>query len=173
MTLFGVLLVALAVGLAAAQTPTPHCQPYPGIDFYNLGQGYCLNMTEILNGVNSGTFDFYFNWCSYNNNVPTCFPWPPIAYETQGLGCARCELPGEPSYVVKSSVMTCGMPFMGWTTGMAYNAQTQQVSYVVNDGTGTTASITVQCDTNGAAGSIGCPSSYTVSGTVPISTLLP
>jgi len=40
---------------------------------------------------------------------------------------------------------------------MAYNAQGQQVSYVVNDGTGTTASITVTCDPNGASGSIGCP----------------
>jgi len=137
-------LCVLALCLSVTLAQSPNCQPTSGISFVGLTAGYCPQMTQLLNGVNSGTFDFYFNWCSTGSQ------------ESCPAG-----------YVVQGSANSCDRSFISWTTGMAYNAQTQMVAYVVSDTTGSTASITVTCNPNGAAGAIGCPSSYNVAGTGP------
>ena len=121
---------------------TPNCKPASGIDFSTIPVGYCHQMAQMINNVSTGNYSFYFNWCT-------------LGYQE------ACR----PSYVVQGNVGSyfCDRNFTGWTTGMTYSAQQQQVSYTVNDGMGSTGLITVTCNASGASdGSLTCPKSYIV-----------
>jgi len=136
-----VITLCMLVSVTFAQMP--FCKPTAGIDFSNLPVGHCKNMQQILNGFDTGNYyTFYFNWCN--------------------LGAQEsCQ----PSYVVQGALKSCDRNFTSWTTGMTYNATQQQVSYIVNDGFGSMALITVTCDPNGASnGNVTCPNHYSVVG---------
>ena len=129
---------------AVAFAQSPNCKPTEGVDFTNVPKGSCPNIIQYLNGDPGSPYAFDFNWCN----------------TAASSSCA-------PSYVVQGGGGVCDRPFTGWTSGMSWNAQYQQVSYTVNDGAGTTATVTVTCDPNGADNTITCPSQYQVVGPNP------
>ena len=129
---------------AVAFAQSPNCKPTEGVDFTKVPIGHCPNIIQYLNGDPGSPYAFDFNWCN----------------TAASSSCA-------PSYVVQGGGGVCDRPFTGWTSGMSWNAQYQQVSYTVNDGAGTTATVTLTCDPNGADNTITCLSQYQVVGPNP------
>eukprot|EP00759_Apiculatamorpha_spiralis_P024072 PhF_6_TR27805/c1_g2_i15/m.40535 len=132
-------MLAVVVGICLVLSDViqgQSCSLGNGIDFSNLPSAHCNGIVQVLDANPGNPYNLDFNWCK----------------TVASSSCAA-------SYVVQGDGNNCDRAFTGWQSGMAIS--NNAVQYTVNDGAGSTATITIECDPSGNGG-FTCPPEYQV-----------